>query len=553
MPCSSVELLSDMLRPPVLAPPVPRTSMVNPSHLPWFNPMSSLPIHESGRLTQPPSDDAGSQTTGSSPATSLSAQRPVIGPLAGLSGEEPRASGKNDVSKPRSLIVASADSRSKASESAAAALQTWVKDVLGPTYDANEYANELRKHADKSEADRKAAIETWLRRRALHVAPSEHALFAALRPEFVNAGVVFNAVYKLPGHPLVAKIDMLQPRVQAGYNMQFMGREPNYEPVHLAAMAQSSLRQERRNLREMRSFFGSRVPREFLRYTTVPVPGRILKLLAQEESAKHESVVDGQNVIYAPMPIDCNRIYPMDLVVRFQKDISELYDRVARGDDAISFRGHYIEDPSHRLPDADDYQLASDLWVDNKYPGREFGPDERMLFEKIHGLAEQDTLSSLLLHCDDPDLLSEVRDLVSLAIRFSNSTKRTLDTIGDGNVFFVKIDGQWTCVMGDAQVPRLEPMLATFSDSLNKIARDELPNANAGWHLMVGLPYVQSVNAVAHFLGLTERIRIPGGVPAHMPWDRVLSLLVSGRRPSAPHAVIPFQDRPLWRRPPEIW
>jgi hypothetical protein len=483
----------------------------------------------------------------------LSGQRLVTGPLAALSGRELRASGKNELSTPKSLIVPSTDSRSKASGSASAALRAAVQDLLGPTYDANEYANELLKHADKPEAERAAAINTWLRRRALHVAPSEHPLFAALRPEFLNAGVVFNAVYRLPGYPLVAKVDMLQPRVQAGYNMQFMGREPNYEPAHLAAMAESSLRQERRNLREMRSFFGSRLPREFLRSTTVPVPGRILKLLAREEAREREPVVDGQNVIYSPMPIDSNRIYPMDLVVRFQKDISELYDRVARGDDAISFRGHYIEDSSHRLPDAEDYKLASDLWVANKYPSRDFGPDERMLFEKIHGLAEQDTLISLLTQCDDPHLLSEVRDFVALAIRFSNATMRTLDTIGDANVFFVKIDGQWTCVMGDAQVPRLEPMLETFSDSLTKITRDELPDANAGWNLTVGLPYVQSVNAVAHFLGLTERIRIPGKIPAQVRWDRVLSLIVSARRPPAPHAVIPFHGRPLWRRPPEIW
>ncbi|CAN7145104.1 hypothetical protein LJR230_000016 [Trinickia sp. LjRoot230] len=457
-------------------------------------------------------------------------------------------------SKPRLNISPSANARTNTAGSSTATLQAWVEEVLGPTYDVHEYHAELRKHADRSPAERGAAINEWLRRRALRVHPSEHPVFAALRPEFVNAGAVFNAVYRLPGHPLMAKVDMLQPRVLAGYNRQFAGRELSYEPDCLAEMADDGLRQERSNLREMRRFFGPRIPREFLRRMTVPVPGRTLKLLAQEELGHQEPIVDGENAIYSPMAIDSNRVYPFDLTVRFQEDLSELYGRLARGEDAISFRGHYVEDPSHSLPDIEQYKLVSDLWVANRYPGRKFGPEERMLFEKIHGLSgQQDTLNRLLMHADDPDLQREVRDFVSAAIHFSNTTRMTLDTIGDGNVFFAKIDGKWQCVMADAQVPRLEPMLKTFSGSLNLIANNKLPDSNAGWHLMVGLPYIQSVNAVAHFLGLTERIQIPGGVPEQMPWGRLLSLIVSRRQPAAPHAVFPLFDRPLWRRPPSMW
>lgn len=64
-------------------------------------------------------------------------------------------------------------------------------------------------------------------------------------------------------------------------------------------------------------------------------------------------------------------------------------------------------------------------------------------------------------------------------------------------------------------------------------------------------------NAVALREGIARRpLRSPPCsemIPAQVRWDRVLSLIVSARRRPAPHAVIPFHDRPLWRRPPEIW
>jgi len=520
--------------------------------------MSSLPIGRSPDPTPPAPVDARTQATDAPPIPSASEQPPVTGPLQRLTSKGSRepstVSAERDAWKPRLHVSVSANPRGNAAGSSTATLQAWVNEVLGPTYDATEYEGELRKHVDKSPAEQGAAIEQWLRKRALRVHPSEHPVFAALRPELVNAGKVFNAVYKLSGHPLMAKVDMLQPRILTSFNLQFAGRAPNYAPRRLTTMADEGLRQERRNLQQIRRFFGSRVPREFLKQANVPVPGRILKLLAHEELARQRPIIDGENAVCSPMTINSGRAYPFDLTVRFQEDLSELYGRLACGEDAIGFRGDYVEDPSHSLPEEEEYALASDFWVAGRYPDHKFGRDERMLFEKIHGLAgPQDTLNDLLRHADDPDLHNEVRDFVSAAIRFSNSTKMTLDTIGEGNVFFAKIDGKWQCVMADAQVPRLEPMLETFSDSLHLIANGKLPDADAGWHLMVGLPYVQSVNAVAHSLGLTERIQIPGGVPERMPWGRLLSLLASRRQPAAPHAVIPFFDRPLWRRPPSMW
>lgn len=135
------------------------------------------------------------------------------------------------------------------------------------------------------------------------------------------------------------------------------------------------------------------------------------------------------------------------------------------------------------------------------------------------------SLGKLLKECkNDENVRKSVEEFVRKAIRYSQETGKIIDIIGAQNAF---INFNDDIVLHDALYTENSPILEGAAKLFHKIAAGKQPTAQE-WYtvndLANALNYVRGINAIAHALGMPDRLDIFRSSKP-IQWNNLLKVL----------------------------
>ncbi|TDD06980.1 hypothetical protein E1292_14320 [Nonomuraea deserti] len=258
-------------------------------------------------------------------------------------------------------------------------------------------------------------------------------------------------------------------------------RSPDFDPDHIGRSdvvfeLLRILRDKESRYAMLQDLHGAHhVPRQRSYVWEVAWPGRVL------------------NEIVGAVKADPERIYKMPAIVTIQHRYYGL-ESLSSPDLATGYA-----EKANRNPPPDVYLEAGRRWLENIGPAR-FGQELFLDAQRSPSLTRLFHLAQ-----DNPELMAEIRKFTRNALHYSQWTGETMDMVGRGNVVF--LDSR-SYLLVDALHPYPVKTLAEASLLLRRLDENEELTRGDRVYLLNVLNYVRTVNALAHFTGLDDRLDI---------------------------------------------
>jgi hypothetical protein len=234
---------------------------------------------------------------------------------------------------------------------------------------------------------------------------------------------------------------------------------------------------------------------------------------------------------------EVSQFLPRGEIVRDRDDGPFLVDVFVRAQDIVPELDPTIPDENKRttailvFPYAErkiiqpqTYEEANNRWILLQDQSAPFNDrDEKV----INDVQQSESLAYMLQAArgkKGKGLQEALKDFVTSTIGYTNETREFLALRGKNNVLFIE-DDQWDYKLIDALNPRSTPMLDYLIYALNSINSGHPLKELEQVALHNGLGHVRSINALAHALGLRERIdvQVDSFNPSH--WQPIYDLL----------------------------
>jgi hypothetical protein len=255
---------------------------------------------------------------------------------------------------------------------------------------------------------------------------------------------------------------------------------------------------ERENTRvlQMKTYFGNgHVPNQTRHYRKVPVSREIIDQL-------YDRYERGRDI---PDSVRSFTDVEVKSIVTIQERVEELGD-----EDRLSVTSGYAE--RSRFAGREDFKQAYDRTTDTAVLGKEDQIDSEELKKVQSGMRE------LLDKAErDPRLRESLKEFVTRAIAYSGETGESLDLAGDDNIIFSEKDsGEWNYVLVDALYPSAPPPEDKMEQTKAILAKldgynegDLNPLGPQEQNILMNIVnYVRTINGLANYLGIDERINI---------------------------------------------
>jgi len=357
-------------------------------------------------------------------------------------------------------------------------LAHYARGVIGSTFDEGEFRRAMQVSVTTPEK-RCELANKWIWPRIYPLPPGE------LEP--LGHGND-NAVYDDPSKPdEVVKVSVWLMSLLANWNALFNRTGGDPMPETLWEEGREIAKLEARRYRRLeRAFPPGSVPRQSVAVKEMPVRGAVLQHL----------LAGGTRPLGARVgpALDPDGTYLFPALVRIQQRVEALARPSARHF-SVSLRFVELADD----PTSDDlYAYMNDAWLLNKPV-----PFDEAAFKHCIQGSGLESFYERIVHDSAPAEIDSVRDFVSRAIKYINGTREHLDVGGDGNVVF---DGGRYYLPDALPAPVHLTTIDTTARLLRAVkARTVVAPLDVHCARIV-LTYIRTFNAMAHVLGIRERI-----------------------------------------------
>jgi|GEM_PF-932505 len=307
----------------------------------------------------------------------------------------------------------------------------------------------------------------------------DHHVAKQFQPKYLARGGN-QIVYDIPAFPtLVAKADTQILKLNMDKNKE---EGKPLDELNDRKRAMEYLRYERSRFQRMKSYFGKEhILGQAKILQKVPVTSRILA-----------EIYEGQ----IPGPTD-----EAWTAITLQRRAEELQDA-----HRLNLVGGYAEIQPELTNDAEYSSVTASL-----LDGNTKNSPTVQAFLRVQN---NDGLNDLVANAEqDADLKKVLCDLVQKVIRYTNETGEILDLAGNDNITVFQKDGKWTYRLIDALYPMEIDNVENTRKAIQKLAYDQVLDKDDQGCLFNVLNFTRTINGLASYLGVQQRIEI---VPEHL-------------------------------------
>lgn len=301
-----------------------------------------------------------------------------------------------------------------------------------------------------------------------------HELTNKFQPEFVARGGE-HVVYNIQDHPdIVAKASVDTITSLITENMA-NNNPPDYMGGSEMRRAEVFLQEEDRRYKQLRESFGKEHTLAQKKYRLkVPVTPQIL-----------DEIFEGHS------PAIITEAWAVVAIQKRSKALKDL--------DHLSVIAGYSE---MEEVNPDEYIKQTDqLFIHPEGDGFDLEEFKRVQSKKeLHDILDQ--------VATDDRLKETLKDFVLRSIEYTLQTGETLDLAGTDNVAVYKQDGKWSHELLDALYPGNNAMVEATQAGIIKLTNGQEPTRSEMSSIMNSINYVRTINGLAKYLGIQQRIDI---------------------------------------------
>ena len=291
-----------------------------------------------------------------------------------------------------------------------------------------------------------------------------------------------NFVYDIPDDPSIVGRVAIEPLIAQLAETEGLPGTTAREKL------QATLAAENATYDELCTYFGNEQVPQMTSYVRRIPTSR--KFLEEVHEAKGRAMQDG-----APTPTD------MLTIVAIQEKVPEI-----NNDNSLDVQSGFAErrNPAYTLPDnfEQDYEDATQSLICNP---------ESATFDLDQFLIIHPQLAPIVKQAETiPQLKDSLKDFVQKAIRYSKETGKALDLFGPKNIlFFENSENSWNYKLVDAiPPPNQQKSLERVEGLMEKVTTNEPLDDDEKFFLTCAVNYARSLNGLAKYLGVEDRITI---------------------------------------------
>lgn len=326
--------------------------------------------------------------------------------------------------------------------------------------------------------------------------PEDSELIQKYQPRFLARGGD-HLVYEVEDHPdIVLKASTYRIKDILSTNLDEAAERELEQEVY----------EENERVRLLRLFFGADHTIPERRYLMkVPITMDLLE-------AVFENDWKGRKPPEAPL----DEVWTVVIVQRKVEEISDTNHL------SLNF-GNFVEERQPPIS-ADKYKKLNDTFVLGRSSSETDGIPSAL--EGQDGSTRHNLDNVIEKAKNDPELKKKLEEFVRATIDYAQETGNILALAGEDNVILFQKDGQWNYLLVDAIPVHSEPVFALSKKTLEKVMANEPIDNHERNLLMKTLNFVRTVNGLAEFLGIDDRLDIipERHADADIDFQKILSI-----------------------------